>query len=136
MTSRHCQDHSILREFPMRQILVPRCEAGRKPSIQSAGQDGFNLMNSKQVMQFQRRVRLPAPEFAKGVYNHSMPGYRSGNSDSKRTGFALGNPLGAKLRLIDVLQDTSRIGQKQFPRLVQPNSSRQSVEQGESEFSF
>jgi hypothetical protein len=47
-----------------------------------------------------------------------VPRYRSGNSDSKRTGFATGYPLGAKLRLIDVLQDSTRIGQKQFPRRV------------------
>jgi hypothetical protein len=65
-----------------------------------------------------------------------MPGYRSGNSDSKRTGFAMCDPLGAKLRLIDVLQDTSRIGQEQFSRRVQSNSSRQPVEQGEPEFSL
>src|ERR1700719_2383218 len=105
----------------MRQILVPWCETSGKPGIQSAGEDGFNLMNRKQMMQLQLHVRLPAPEFAKGVYDQSMPGYRSGNSDSKRTGFAKGYPLGAKLRVIDVLQDTSRIGQKQFPRRVQSN---------------
>jgi len=57
-----------------------------------------------------------------------MPGYRSGNSDSKRTRFAKGYPLGASLRLINVLQDTSRIAQKQFPRRAQSNSSGQSVE--------
>jgi hypothetical protein len=116
----------------MCQILVPWCETSGKPSIQSAGQDGFNLMNRKQMMQLQLHVRLPAPEFAKGVYNQSMPGYRSGNSDSKRTRFAKGYPLGASLRLIDVLQDTSRIAQKQFPRRAQSNSSGQSVEQEES----
>jgi hypothetical protein len=136
VTSGHGQNHSILREFPMRQVLVPGCETSGKPSIQSAGQDGFNLMNRKLVMQLQRRIRVPPPEFAKGVYNHSMPGYCSGNPDSKRTVFAMGNPFGAKLRLIDVLQDTSRIGQEQFPRLAQSNSARQSVEQGESKFSF
>src|SRR6185295_2629624 len=113
----HCQDHSILREFPMREILVPRCEPGGEPSIQSAGQDGFNLINRKQMTQLQ--LRLPTPQFAKGVYNQSMPGYRSGNSDSKRTGFAMGYPFGAKLRLIEVLQDATRIGQKQFPRRIQ-----------------
>ena len=72
----------------MCQILVPWCEISDKPSIESAGQDGFDLMNRKQMMQLQLRVRLPAPEFAKGVYNQSMPGYRSGNSNSKRTRFA------------------------------------------------
>jgi hypothetical protein len=116
----------------MRQILVPWCEISDKPSIESAGQDAFNLMNRKQMMQLQFRIRLAAPEFAKGVYNQSMPGYRSGNSDSKRTGFAKGYPPGASLRLIDVLQDTSRIAQKQFPRRAQSNSPGQSVEQAES----
>jgi hypothetical protein len=57
-----------------------------------------------------------------------MPGYRSGNSDSKRTGFAMGYPLGAKLRLIDVLQDPTRIGQKQISRRVQSDPSWQSIE--------
>src|SRR6267143_634964 len=132
MTFAYCQNHSILREFPMCQILVPRRETGGKSSIQSAGQDGVNLINRKQMMQLQLHVRLPAPEFAKGVYNYSMPGYRSRNSDSKRTRFAKGYPLGASLRLINVLQDTSRIAQKQFPRRAQSNSSGQSVEQEES----
>jgi len=61
-----------------------------------------------------------------------MPGYRGGNSDSKRTGLAKGYPLGTALRLIDVLQDTSRIAQKQFARRAQSDSSGQSVEQKES----
>jgi hypothetical protein len=61
-----------------------------------------------------------------------MPGHGSGNSDSKRARFAKGYPLGASLRLIDVLQDTSRISQKNFPRHAQSNSSGQSVEQEES----
>src|ERR1700730_4769430 len=116
----------------MCQILVPWSEISGKPSIQPAGQDYFNLMNRKQMLQLQLHVRLPAPEFAKGVYNQSMPGYRSGNSDSKRTGFAEGYPLRTSLRLIDVLQDTSRIAQKQFSRRAQSNSSGQSVEQEES----
>src|ERR1700730_14479066 len=116
----------------MPQILVPWCEISDKPSIESAGQDAFNLMNGKQMMQLQFRVRLAAPEFAKGVYNQSMPGYRVGNSDSKRTGFAKGYPLGASPRLIDVLQDTSRIAQKQFPRRAPSNSARQSLEQEET----
>src|SRR4029077_4400975 len=120
----------------MRQILVPWCEISDKPSIQPAGQDGFNLMNRKQMMQLQFRIRLPAPEFAKGVYNQSMPGYRSGNSDSKCTRFTKGYPLGAPLRLIDVLQDTSRIAQKQFSSRAQSNSPGQSVEQKESQLTL
>jgi hypothetical protein len=136
MASGHGQDHSILREFPMCQIPVPGGDTGRKPNIQSVGQDGVNLMNRNQVMQLQLRVRLRAPESAKGVYDQAMPGYCSGNSDSKRTRFAMRNPFRAKLRLINVLQDTSRIGQKQLARFVQSNSSRQSIEQGESKFPF
>jgi hypothetical protein len=80
------------------------------------------------MMQLQLHVRLPTPQFAKGVYNQSMPGYRSGNSDSKCTGFAMGYPLGAKLRLIEVLQNATRIVQKQFPGCVQSDTSRQSIE--------
>src|SRR6266850_8113158 len=110
----------------MCQILVPRCDTSGKPSIQAAGQDGFNLINRKQMMQLQLHVWLPTPQFAKGVYNYSMPGYRSGNCDSKRTGFAVGYPLGTKLGLNDVLQDPTRIGQKQFSRRVQSDASWQS----------
>src|ERR1700720_3394315 len=110
----------------MRQILVPWCKTSGKPSIQSAGQDGFNLMNRKQMLQLQLHVGLPAPEFAKGVYNQSMPRYRRGNSDSQRTGFANGDLLGASLGLIDVLQNTSRIAQKYLSRRVQSDSTRQS----------
>src|SRR6201987_3447289 len=109
MTSGHCQDHSILREFPICKVLVPRSETGRKPNIKSAGQDSFDLMNGKEVVQLQRHARLAAPEFAKGVYNHSMPGHRSCDPDSKGTRFAMRNPLRANLPLINVSQDTSRV---------------------------
>jgi len=57
----------------MRQLLVPRCDSGGKPSIQSAGYDGVNLMNRQQMMHHQFHVWLPAPEFAKRVHNHPMP---------------------------------------------------------------
>src|SRR5260370_24332857 len=114
MTFGHCQDHSILREFPMCQILLPRCETSGKPSIQSAGQDGFNLIKRKQMMQLQLHVRLPAPELAKGVYNQSMPGYRRGNYDSKRTGFAMRYPLRANRSLIPYMQPASPIVRKRF----------------------
>jgi hypothetical protein len=40
----------------------------------------------------------------------------------------MGYPLGAKLRLIDVLQDPTRIGQKQPPGSVQSDASWQSIE--------
>src|SRR5258708_21230511 len=96
MTFGHCQDHSILREFPMCQILVPRCETGGKSSIQSAGQYGFNLIDRKEMMQLQLHVRLPTPQFAKGVYNQSMPGYGTRNSDSKRTALVLDYTLAPK----------------------------------------
>jgi hypothetical protein len=43
----------------------------------------------------------------------------------------MGYPLGAKLRLIDVLQDATRIGQKQFSRRVQSDAARQSIEKYE-----
>src|SRR5260370_40480000 len=105
MTFGHCQDHSILREFPMGQILVPRCETGGKSSIQSAGQDRFNLINRKQMLQLQLHCRLPTPQFSKGVYNESMPRYRSGTSESTCTGLAVGYPRGAKLRLIAIWPD-------------------------------
>jgi hypothetical protein len=93
-------------------------------------------MNRKHVVQHQLRIWLSAPKFANRVDNHCMPGQRRGNSDSKRTGSAKGDPLGATHRLIDILQDASRVVQEQFPRCAQSNSSRQSVEQRESQFAL
>src|SRR6266851_9830777 len=105
----HRQEQSFLRELPMRQVLVPRCDRGSKPRIQSVGQDGVNLVNRKQMMHYQFHVWLPTPEFAKRVRHHSMPGERHRDADSQRTGVAKGDQLGAALCLIDVLQDTSRV---------------------------
>jgi hypothetical protein len=73
-------------------------------------------MNRHQMMQHELDVWLPAPEFAKRVHNQPMPGYRRRDSDSEGTGFSEGYALGASLSLVDVLQDTSRIVQEQFPR--------------------
>jgi hypothetical protein len=47
-----------------------------------------------------------------------MPRYRRGDSDSKCPRFAEGDSFGASLRLIDILQDASRIVQKYFSRLA------------------
>src|SRR5882762_1548821 len=88
-------------------------------------------MNGDQVLEHQLHIRLLAPEFAKRVHNQPMPGDRCRNSNSKGTGFAEGYSLGAALRLIDVLQDTSRIVQEQFPRRIESDASGQSVEQEE-----
>src|SRR5260370_355926 len=85
---------------------------GDNANAQSARQDRFSLINRKQMMRLQLHVRLPTPQFAKGVYNQSMAGYRSGNSDAKRTSFAMGYSLGTNLCLIDVVQDASGIAQK------------------------
>jgi len=79
---------------------------------------------------------MPASEFAKGVHNQPMPGHRRGNSDPKCTGFAKSYPLGTAPCLVDVLQDASRIVQEQRPCRAQSNSSRQSVEEEESDLSL
>src|SRR5689334_15218772 len=116
MTLGHGQDHSVLGELPVCEILVPRRHRGSKPSIQSIRHEGFDLMNGHQMLKHQLHIRLLASEFAKSVYNQPMPGDRRRNSDSKRAGFAERYSLGASLRVIDVLEDTSRIVQEQFPR--------------------
>jgi len=97
------QDHSVVRELPMCQILVPGSQRGGKPKIQAPGQDRFNLMNGKQMLQHQFHVRLPAAELAKGVHNQTMPGHCRGNADPKRTGPAMSDPLGASFRLVDLM---------------------------------
>jgi hypothetical protein len=48
-------------------------------------------------------------------------------------GLAKGNPFGASPRLVDIVQDTSRVAQEQCPRRAQSNATRQSVEQEESD---
>src|SRR4029077_13182365 len=65
--------------------------------------------------------------------DRAMPGDRRGDADSKRTGLAKCHSFGASPRLVHVVQDTSRVAQKQFPRRAQSNATRQSVEQGESD---
>ena len=54
------------------------------------------------MMHLHLRVRLLAPESGEASRNHPMPGHRRGDSDSKRTGLAARDALGASLRIIDV----------------------------------
>src|SRR6476646_10586866 len=82
-------------------------------------------------MQHELHVWLPAAELAKGVDHQSMPGHRGRDADSKCAGLAKSDPFGAPLRLLDVLQDASRVAQEQLPRLTQSDAPRQSVEQEE-----
>jgi len=82
-------------------------------------------------MKHEFHVWVATSEFAKHIDDRAMPGHRRGDADSKRTGLAKGNPFGASPRLVDVVQDTSRVAQEQFPRRAQSNASRQSVEQEE-----
>jgi hypothetical protein len=84
-------------------------------------------------MQREFHVWVSTSEFAKHIDDRAMPRHRRGNADSKRTGLAKGHPFGAPPRLVDVLQDTSRVAQEQRPRRAQSNATRQSVEQEESD---
>jgi hypothetical protein len=116
----------------MCQLRVPRGDRGYEAGIQPSGQDGFDLVNGQRVLQHQLHVGLPAAEFTKGVYDQSVPGHRGGNADSKRTGLAESDPLPASFRLIDFVQDASRVAQEQFPGRAQADASGQSIEQEES----
>src|SRR6202158_944687 len=78
-------------------------------------------------------VGVATSEFAKHTDDRAMPGHRRGDADSKCTGLAKGHPFGASPRLVDVVQDTSRVAQEQCPRRAQSNATRQSVEQEESD---
>jgi hypothetical protein len=91
------------------------------------------LVNRHHVVKHEFHVWVATSEFAKHIYDRAMPGHRRGDPDSKRTGLAKGNPFGASPRLVDVVQDTSRVAQEQFPRRAQSNATRQSVEQEESD---
>jgi hypothetical protein len=84
-------------------------------------------------MKHEFHVWVATSEFTKHIDDRAMPGHGRGDADSKRTGLAKGNPFGASPRLIDVLQDTSRITQEQLPRCTQSNAAWQSVEQEESD---
>src|SRR3984893_15708138 len=80
-------------------------------------------------MKHEFHVWVATSEFAKHIDDRAMPGHRRGDPDSKRTRLAKGHPFGASPRLVDVVQDTSRVAQEQFPRRAQSNATRQSVEE-------
>src|SRR5689334_5065527 len=84
-------------------------------------------------MHHQLDVWLTTPEFANRGHNQPMPREGECNAESKRADLAQGCPLGTTLRLLDVLQDASRIVQEQCPRSAQSNAARQPVEQEESD---
>src|ERR1700724_1770207 len=84
-------------------------------------------------MKHEFHVWVATSEFAKHIYDRAMPGHRRRDADSKRTGLAQGNPFGASPRLVDIVQDTSRVAQEQFPRRAQSNATRQTVEQEKSD---
>ena len=136
MASGYCQDHPILRELPMGQILVPRRETGDKAGIQPSREYRVNLVNRKLMMQLQRHVRLPGPEGTKGVYHNPVPGKRRRNSYPQGSAFALRYLLGAKLGTLDFLQNASGVLQEQLPRGVQFDPTRQSLEKGKSKLPF
>jgi hypothetical protein len=104
---------------------VPRRDGGGKPHVQSIGHHGFNLMHRHQMMEHELDVRLPAPEFAKRVHNQPMPGHRRRDADSKRARLAESNPFGAAPRVVDVLQNASRIAQEHLSCFAQSHSARQ-----------
>src|ERR1700750_1429394 len=93
-------------------------------------------MHGHHVVQHELNAWLPAPKFTERVYHHDAPRVRRGNPDSKPPGLAEGDPLGAPLRIIDVLQDASRIAQEHLSGFAQSHASRQSVEQHESHLSL
>jgi hypothetical protein len=88
------------------------------------------------MVQLQLCVRLLAAKLAKAIYDQSMPGQSGGNSDSERSSFAKSDPLRTQLRLGDVPQNPSNVGQKQLSRCVQAHPSRQSVKKGKSQLPF
>src|SRR6476469_11173200 len=93
-------------------------------------------MNRHHVMKHQLHVWLTTPEFAKRVHNQPMPGDGRRNADSKRTRLAESNPFGAALRVLDILQNASRIAQEHLSCFAQSHSPRQPFEQQESHLSL
>ena len=87
-------------------------------------------------MQHELHPWLPAPKLAERVHDHAVPRNRRCDADAKRPGLAEGDVLRPSLRLLDVLQDASRVVQEQFPRRAQPDASGQSVEQEKSQLPF
>ena len=83
-------------------------------------------------MQHELNAWLPAPKFTKRVHHQAVPRYRGCDADSKSAGLAEGDPLGAPLRVIDVLQDAPGIAQEHLSGVAQSHSPRQSFEQEES----
>jgi len=87
-------------------------------------------------MNHQLDVWVPSPEFAEGVHDQPVPGHRRGNADAKGTRLTEGQPFGTTLRLVDVLQDASRIVQEQSPSRAESDASGQSVEQEKPQLSL
>jgi hypothetical protein len=118
----------ILSDEHPSKIIVRLGQGEDEAGIQPAKLNGIDLFDGPQGLEVQLHVRLPAPEPAKGVWNHSMPGEHFHKPDSQHSRLAGGYPLGAHLRLINVLQNTSCIAQVQFPCCGQFHSPRQPVE--------
>ena len=76
------------------------------------------------MMHDELHVRLTTAEFAKCVGHHAVPRHSGRDADSKRPRFAEGDPLGAALRVFDVLQDASRVVQEQRSSRTQSNAAR------------
>jgi len=87
-------------------------------------------------MNHQLDVWVPSPEFAEGVHDQAMPGHRCCNADAKSTRLTKGHPFGTTLRLVDVLQDASRIVQEQSPSRTESDASGQSIEQEKPQLSL
>jgi hypothetical protein len=75
-------------------------------------------------MKYEFHVWMATSEFTKHIDDRAMPGHGRGDADSKRTGLAKGHSFGAAPRLVDVVQDTSRVAQEQLPRRAQPDATR------------
>jgi hypothetical protein len=84
-------EHQLgLRDQQPSEISVRLFQAEDKSGVELAGSNGFHLLKRQHGMQFQLRVRLPAPESAKGVWHHSVPGKRLDESESQSSGSAKG----------------------------------------------
>jgi len=93
-------------------------------------------MNGHHVMQDELNAWLPTTEFTKRVHDQAVPRYRRSNADSKSASLAEGDPAGTSLRILDILQDASRVTQEHLSRIAQSHPTGEPVEQEESHILF
>ena len=107
-----------------------------KPASQAAGSYGFQLVQARCRIKVQFRVGLLLAEAPEKIRNHSAPGRILGKSDAQRPRTTVSHASCARGRVVYLLEDTSRILQKQLARWIELHAAREAFEKLETDFFF